>query len=712
MKFKKYYLACLFICLLQASQVHAQKETNIWYFGHNAGLDFNGSAPVALTNSSLHTEEGTSVASDGSGNLIFYTNGSRVYNKNHLKMPNGSSLYGHPTTTQTLIVQQPGSSRYYYIFTATMQAQPEGFRYTQIDMSLDGGLGDVVLSQKNVPLYVPTCEKMVGIKHCNNKDVWVVSREYDSNGFRAYLVTSAGVDTVPVISNAGVVIATHSSGRSAIGQLKASSDGSKLASASAFNVNRFELFDFNTSTGVVSNAIAFPMMTIPSDSGGAYGVEFSPDMTKLYCGFYNDFYGKIYQFDLCAGSDSAIANSGILIAALPSNVGSFQLGPDKKIYVARLKQSWLGIINNPNIAGVGCNYVHNGISLGGPNSFLGLPNFVSGFFKAPIPGFTASANCLKASFAPPVFNVSNCPGSASAITSFSWDFGDLNSGINNTSVISNPTHLFSDTGTYNVLLIINYPCGADTFLQPVSIFTSVNFYSGIVSTATDCDTANGTIGVSGGNGNPPLNYLWSNGQTGPVATGLDIGTYSVTIVDVNGCKQSVSAGIVPKTATANAGEDVTIIPGASIQLNATGGNNYSWNPLEGLSCTNCPDPIANPLLPTIYCVTVTDTNGCSASDCMKVDIDCGHIFVPNAFSPNDDTENDLACVLARCLESVHFVIFNRLGEKVFESFDKEMCWDGKYRGQLEASAVFGYYLEATLIDGKRISKKGNISLIR
>ena len=297
MQFPRFKLVCIFILSLHISNVRAQKETNNWYFGEGAGLSFNEATPMALINNQISTDEGTASISDKSGNLIFYTDGFKVFNKNQVQMPNGNYLLGHFSTTQTLIVRQPGSARYYYIFTEGPNAASTGFRYTKIDMNLDNGLGDVDTSQKNVPLYYPSCEKIVGIQHCNNKDIWVVTREYDSNGFRAYLVTSAGVNPVPVISNAGLVILANGWGRSAIGQLKASADGKRIASASNFTINRFELFDFNNSTGVVSNAIAFPMMTAISDSGGAYGVEFSPDITKLYGSVMNDSYGgKIFQF--------------------------------------------------------------------------------------------------------------------------------------------------------------------------------------------------------------------------------------------------------------------------------------------------------------------------------------------------------------------------------------------------------------------------------
>ena len=97
---------------------------------------------------------------------------------------------------------------------------------------------------------------------------------------------------------------------------------------------------------------------------------------------------------------------------------------------------------------------------------------------------------------------------------------------------------------------------------------------------------------------------------------------------------------------------------------------------------------------------------------LQNDILCGDVFVPNAFSPNDDGMNDLECVMNKCIVSMHFVIYDRWGEKVFETNDPKFCWDGTYRGQLMNDATFMYKLEAVLNNGQQVSKKGNVSLIR
>src|SRR5437764_1215512 len=116
---KKILLIYLFL-ICTAS--FAQKEANNWYFGRNAGVTFNGGAPVAVTNGQLNTLEGCASISDANGNLLFYTDGIKVWNKNHVVMTNGTGLRGDPSSTQSgIIVPKPGSSTIYYIFTVDMQ---------------------------------------------------------------------------------------------------------------------------------------------------------------------------------------------------------------------------------------------------------------------------------------------------------------------------------------------------------------------------------------------------------------------------------------------------------------------------------------------------------------------------------------------------------------------------------------------------------------
>ena len=97
---------------------------------------------------------------------------------------------------------------------------------------------------------------------------------------------------------------------------------------------------------------------------------------------------------------------------------------------------------------------------------------------------------------------------------------------------------------------------------------------------------------------------------------------------------------------------------------------------------------------------------------VSLDLQCGEVFITTAFSPNSDGENEMECVYGKCIETMEFLIFDRWGEKVFESNDPKICWDGNYKNKPLDTSVFVYYFFATLVTGEKITKKGNISLIR
>jgi gliding motility-associated-like protein len=151
-----------------------------------------------------------------------------------------------------------------------------------------------------------------------------------------------------------------------------------------------------------------------------------------------------------------------------------------------------------------------------------------------------------------------------------------------------------------------------------------------------------------------------------------------------------------------------------IQLYATGGVTYSWDPSQYLSCDDCPNPIATPEEDTYYCVTTTDANGCVNDTCVMINIiiNCGEVFVPSGFSPNGDGENDELCVYSNCWDQLTLRVFNRWGELVFENSSETICWDGTWNGKPLNPAVFVYTVDGFLINGQTVSQKGNITIVK
>ncbi|MFK5880288.1 MAG: T9SS type B sorting domain-containing protein [Flavobacteriaceae bacterium] len=385
----------LIIILFFSVNIIAQGEANIWYFGANSGLDFSNCDPVPLTDGMLNNTEGCSSISNAYGELLFYSDGVTVWNKNHEVMT--SNLLGHRSSSQSaLIIPHPGNYYQYLLFvTSTNGVFPDmsspDFNYYTIDMTENNGLGGLLGGPTNLAgnRKAAWSEKIAAVKGNFVRTSWVVS--YAKDEFYAYRVTESGVSGVPVKSLAGDFTTTE-----AIGYLKISPNGEKIAIAHYTTLyenggpvsGEVFLYDFNDVTGRVTNGVSL----ILSDAGTRpYGVEFSADSRKLYITAHsgnihpndintNDVIaGTLYQLDL---TKSSIIPR--VIDTRGSNIkGALQLGPDEKIYLAQSRKfsngsPFLGVINNPEAVGDACDYENSGITLIN-NSTSGLPPFNASF---------------------------------------------------------------------------------------------------------------------------------------------------------------------------------------------------------------------------------------------------------------------------------------------------------------------------------------------
>ena len=213
-------------------------------------------------------------------------------------------------------------------------------------------------------------------------------------------------------------------------------------------------------------------------------------------------------------------------------------------------------------------------------------------------------------------------------------------------------------------------------------------------------TFSGT-GVSGTNFNPSV-------------SGMGTFTVTYTYSDAIGCANFTTITVtVNPIPIATAAKDTTIVLGTSTTLSASGGGTYNWIPTTGLSCSTCANPVASPMETTYYCVTVSNGSGCTDSACVTITVNthCDP-FIPSAFSPNEDSENETACVYGASCMSIVFKIYNRWGQVVFETENPSGCWNGMYKGKPMNTALFYYTFEGTYINAETIFKKGTISLIR
>ena len=380
----------LILGFLIISAANFAQRSNIWHFGYGASVDFSSGSPVGMLGSQINTIEGCASICDESGNLLFYTDGQTVWDKNNSQMPNGTGLYGSGTSTQSaIIVPKPGSTTEYYIFTVDWPDYYDsgvtihGINYSIVDMTMNSGDGDVsVKNQMMLDPYVnPSAEKITAIMHSNNTDYWVIAHGWNDNNFYSWLVTSSGVQSSPIVTSVGLVHEDVGSGAKteSHGYMKTSPDGTWLGLAIQSNINKAELFEFDRATGIPSNPVTLNVASGGMMSG-AYGLEFSPNSEVLYVSRGN----KISQWDLTAGSAAAIASSRntITIPGASSRwAGALQLALDDKIYVAINPETYLHVINNPNALGASCNYQDSVVDLLGEENRMGLPTFFPAFFS-------------------------------------------------------------------------------------------------------------------------------------------------------------------------------------------------------------------------------------------------------------------------------------------------------------------------------------------
>ena len=453
-KVKTFFFIFLISCFY-SSFSHSQMEASIWYFGLNIGLDFHFTPPHPLDNSIMLAAEGCASICDHSGKLLFYTDGTNIYNNIHQIMVNGGALKGGGVTMTAIIVPYPDHPELYYIFTIGRWNSYPHLSYSIVNMKLDGGHG--ALTSRNILLLDSVEEKVTAIRHSNNNSIWIVTHKWSwkSNAFYSFEINSNGINLNPVISKCGVKTGWDGSNHYSSGYMKISPDGRKLAKANK-NLG-FELFNFDNSSGRVTYLWEI------IDHKPYYGVGFSPDVSKLYLTQYpwNGTSG-IYQFDLNSGDSTAIINSKTYIGNTVSQTpGDCQIGIDHKMYVTSAQ--WIAIINYPNKLGSNCGFNQRGFGWSGLFSDCpgqGLPDYIQSYYYQP--DIKAENLCFSDTSK---FSLSD----TNYIDSVFWDFNDPLSGTSNVSNLKNPVHIYSDTGYFKIKAIVYNGILHDTFNRLIYI---------------------------------------------------------------------------------------------------------------------------------------------------------------------------------------------------------------------------------------------------
>jgi len=800
-----------------SGQSGAKSKSNYnWYF-RDKGLSFsNGFNPtIKLDGTSSGGEESAAVSDPLTGDLLFYTDFRNVWDKNNVLMPAGTGLDGTGTSAQSVVIPVPGNRNRYYIVVNGVSTR---IKYTIVDMTLNSRLGDVVPGKKNIQISNSTCCEEIDATRKNSagcgtlESYWIVA-PFDNGGagnFKVFLASDTGIALIST-QNVGSGN-THPIGKSMI-----SKDGSMYI----LPVNNgFEIFDFDVSSGLLSNMklIDFGYFS------RIYGLSISPDKSKIYAstqsGASNLPKDSLWQFDLTVPLPATILASKFLVDVNSSvGFGGASIGPDGKIYMARFgSRKSLGVINRPNVKGLSCDFVANGVLYPTSLATFGLQHIVnldpSDFIDTMQANFITDIDaCPKANILFTNLSDSIIPTSSNDPCAFpqpqdsiiyDWDFGDLSTEkhfVLNNNVFNtlSPIHNYAP-GLYNVQLIVSSGKHCpDTMQMNITIdtFPTYSFVSDSVCLGDTSHLTSSTTNFI----NLPLSYSWTSPITSTSSNPSEVlpvdGNFSVimTITDSAGCSyrdtntvvvhsvpvaidttiaicygntinldggsgtayawtpttylsdtsiqtqtltpdssityqvivssqycgtdtgiQTITVNPLPIVQTIN---DTTIDLGNSVILTTSGASTYSWNTSTYIDDANIPNPTSNSLTSITYIVTGTDANSCSSTDTIAITVEVkDDFYVPVAFSPNNDGENDVLQIRGLQGEKdLSFKVYDRWGNKVFESKSSGTPsvvegWDGTYKNQALKDGVFVYVINVTLLNNQAIEKKGNVTLVK
>lgn len=766
-------LVAVVVCAIHVSAF--AQESNVWVFGHGTGLDFNSGAPVVIE-TNIDQKEGCASICDGRGQLLFYTDGKYILNRNHQRMPRstiGLTITTTSTTQAALIVQSISDFNKYYVFSLEQWlngSEPGRLYYRIVDMTLDNGLGDVVAGTENgILLDTALTEKMTAVPG-NNCNIWVVVRDRRSPVCKAYEINIAGLKTTPVLSTIG----TNNYGA---GTMKFSYDRKKLAMAGG---DRLTISDFDPSTGTLSN------MTTVASGPSFYGTCFSKDNTKLYACRFD---GNVMQYDLSAGNAATL----LLYDSMETDI---QLAPDGKMYMTKPPFSPMSrkmhVINYPDLAGAACQLVRNAIVLP-PNSsgiyLFGLPN-VNAFplldtvhrridlpvcfrdsvvlnpdpaggnhiwqdgtysktytvhgdgtywvrykttrceyrvdtivvtMSPPLPRITTlGAGCREDHFSKAW--VVPAPGDTT-IYRYQWYNGDGKLLKNGDGM---PTDTLSGIGYGKYRLYIDGPF-CDTTVD--FVITAPVYAAAFAVDTTVCNTEDAAFLNT--STEDMIRWNWDMGdQTqslihSPVHRYYQKGTYSVTLIaETNdGCRDTAYAtmhvGDIPDISIVTAGDSVC--EGVAISLTTAsrdGIDTLVWHfedGVAGFTGWNATYAYNETGKHAIHLRAVSLYCPDTLLDYTVYVFPC-IVFIPSAFSPNGDGMNDYfrpVCI-EQALYVEKFSIYNRWGQLLWSRNGAEALrgWNGTHKGDPADVGVYFYTINGTLADGTLLDKKGDVTLIR
>lgn len=599
MKIRSYIFAAVFF--LCASLTMAQKETYNWYFGEGAGISFTESLqnPKFLSGNKFNSEWACASISDRYGNLLFYTDGNAIRNSEHEIMPNGELGVSDYVGETLIISPQPGNTKLFYLFYAPKD-QPGyvGLHYSIVDMTLDGGKGDVY--RKHILLNENAGLRIALAKHSNGKDLWILSYDDRKKVFVAYMLTNQGI--TGSVESSIVLNAT-----SKPGLMKVSLNGKKIAVCDIYN-SAIEVLDFNNMTGGITRSLKLRNL----NWSNVHGLEFSPDASKLYASVTNgESNSRIYQLDLTRPSEDDISAHPYIVAEIyqKSAFGAMQIGPDRKIYIASYDNDYIDAIFNPNDLGVGCLYIKRAVIFDRGLCKLGLPVFLYDYNNIPTNyKFKVDSNSplcegdtlrLSVTVEPPLID-----------PIFEW--GNEQGFFSNKQFPTAPGVVPEISGYYWATVKTAGVKFRDSLYVEIMPKPQADII--IVEPESICEQQRLQVEPY----IPEYVYRWSTGETGKSIAPPDTGDYYVEIESENGCVDTarIFAEITPKLKVSVAtNKPPAICEGDSVLLSANVNQNecvFRWS--NGSDKTSIVAKEAG-----VYEIVVENANGCLDTASVKVE---------------------------------------------------------------------------------------------
>ncbi len=499
-------------------------------------------------------------------------------------------------------------------------------------------------------------------------------------------------------------------------------------------------FDMNAGGGAC-NAIASSSLVVYQDPGtlNLLGMQLGPDK-KIYIAAAGSSISSINSPDLAGFACNVSVNTLVLPSpssnhyTLPSIIAGYA-------YLNKLNPCcpapYLTVTHSNNIcpntslnlnANGATTYTWNPMGLNGSN--ISITPSVTTIFTviAATNGCTTSVTRTVNVQSITPFNINNgliCGLGAATLSltgnpqpgvNYTW----LPGSVPGTLIIVSPTVTtnYSLVAVHNVCNFSVTATNTVTVTPPVPAITGFNYTSPVCAgNVTLIPLMDNGFNFGGIFNVQDLNINSLNGEI--ILSPFDSGTFTVVYsLAASGCTAAATSTaniIVLPLPSLTVSPGINILPGSNTTLSVSGGPSYTWSPADHLSCVNCDQPVASPPDNIQYCVSSL-LNGCISTKCIDITVTCEIGYdhsVPNAFTPNNDGHNDAFCLqgFTDCITNFNVMIFDRWGEKVFESNDPSFCWDGIYKGQLMNAGVFVYVIKATK-KKDQINKKGNITLIR